>query len=132
MSDPLFQSLSAKERLGSLRFASDGSGVQANLLEKDIWVVQVLATLFNSPFGGDLTFKGGTSLSKVYRAIRRFSEDIDITYDIRALAPSLAAQDDIDSLPSVLYLKYVGKSGPRWPGFGQRSWSRQRAWGLRW
>ena len=34
--------------------------------------------------------------------------------------------------PSVLYLKCVGKSGPRWPGFGQRSWSRRRAWGLRW
>ena len=33
---------------------------------------------------------------------------------------------------SVLYLKCIGKSGPRWPGFGQRSWSRQRAWGLRW
>ncbi len=41
--------------------------------------------------------------------------------------------DSVRSLPpSVLYLKCVGKSGPRWPGFGQRSWSRQRAWGLRW
>ena len=35
-------------------------------------------------------------------------------------------------LTSVLYLKYVGKSGPRWAGFGQRSWSIPRAWGLRW
>ena len=33
---------------------------------------------------------------------------------------------------SVMYLKFVGKSGPRWPGSGRRSWSRQRAWGLRW
>ena len=33
---------------------------------------------------------------------------------------------------SVLYLKCVGKSGPRWSGFGQRSWSRPKAWGLRW
>ena len=100
MSDPLFQSLSQKERLDSLNFAPDKSGVQANLLEKDIWVVQVLETLFGAPFGRNLTFKGGTSLSKVYRAIRRFSEDIDITYDIRALAPSLAAPDEIDPLPS--------------------------------
>ena len=33
---------------------------------------------------------------------------------------------------SVLYPKYAGKSGPRWPGFRQRSWSIRRAWGLRW
>ena len=99
MPDTLFQSLSTKDRLDSLRFAAEKSGVQANLLEKDIWVVQVLATLFESPLGNSLTFKGGTSLSKVYRAIERFSEDIDITYDIRALAPDLAAPDDADPLP---------------------------------
>ena len=34
--------------------------------------------------------------------------------------------------PSVLYPKYAGKSEPRWPGLGQRSWSIRRAWGLRW
>ena len=100
MPDTLFQSLRTKDRLGSLRFAAEKSGVQANLLEKDVWVVQVLATMFNSPFGSHLTFKGGTSLSKVYHAIERFSEDIDITYDIRALAPDLAAQDDTEALPT--------------------------------
>ena len=35
-------------------------------------------------------------------------------------------------IASVLYPKYAGKSGPRWPGFRQRSWSIRRAWGLRW
>ena len=100
MPDIPFQSLSTKERLDSLRFAAEESGVQANLLEKDIWVVQVLATLFNSTFGNSLTFKGGTSLSKVYQAIKRFSEDIDITYDIRALAPDLATPDDNEPLPT--------------------------------
>ena len=34
--------------------------------------------------------------------------------------------------PSVLYPKYTGKSGRRWPGFGRRSWSRQKVWGPRW
>ena len=33
---------------------------------------------------------------------------------------------------SVLYSKFAGKSGRRWPGFGRRSWSRQKVWGLRW
>ena len=44
-------------------------------------------------------FKGGTSLSKVWRAIRRFSEDIDITYDIRGFAPDLVAGAGHEALP---------------------------------
>jgi hypothetical protein len=36
-----------------------------------------------------LVFKGGTPLSKAYRVIRRFSEDVDLTYDIRQIAPDL-------------------------------------------
>ena len=53
-----------------------------------------------APFGEDLTFKGGTSLSKAYHVIRRFSEDIDITHDIRAIAPDLVAQGDEEPLPA--------------------------------
>ncbi len=52
-----------------------------------------------SPFGNDLTFKGGTSLSKAYNAIRRFSEDLDITYDIRAIAADLVEGSGEDVLP---------------------------------
>ena len=44
-----------------------------------------LATLYAAPLGEHLVFKGGTSLSKVHRVIDRFSEDIDLTYDIRRL-----------------------------------------------
>ena len=50
-------------------------------------MVWTLDQIFALPFAESLTFKGGTSLSKVYRAIDRFSEDIDLTYDIRALLP---------------------------------------------
>lgn len=52
-----------------------------------VWTVQ---TLFQASFADHLAFKGGTSLSKAYGIIRRFSEDVDLTYDIRALAPDLA------------------------------------------
>ena len=45
-------------------------------------------------------FKGGTSLSKAYHAIRRFSEDLDVTYDIRAIAPDLVAGLGDDPLPA--------------------------------
>jgi hypothetical protein len=69
--------------------AAARSGRPAHLLEKDIWVVWALSAIYVSPLGDTLTFKGGTSLSKVYKVIDRFSEDIDLTYDIRELVPDL-------------------------------------------
>ena len=65
------------------------AGRPAHLLEKDIWVVWALDHLFGGPHEAHLVFKGGTSLSKAYGVIRRFSEDVDLTYDIRAIAPDL-------------------------------------------
>ena len=51
------------------------------IVEKDFWVCWILQQLFNEipGYGPHLVFKGGTSLSKVYDAIKRFSEDVDIT-----------------------------------------------------
>jgi predicted nucleotidyltransferase component of viral defense system len=50
------------------------------VVEKDFWVTWVLDRLFQQPeLARLLMFKGGTSLSKVYRLIERFSEDIDLT-----------------------------------------------------
>ena len=51
------------------------------LLEKDVWVCWTLNALFNLEDAPGFAFKGGTSLSKVYDVIHRFSEDIDITID---------------------------------------------------
>lgn len=58
------------------------------VLEKDVWVCWVLQTLFTMPERFPMAFKGGTSLSKVFRAIARFSEDVDITLDYRGLDSS--------------------------------------------
>jgi hypothetical protein len=55
------------------------------VLEKDVWVCWVLQTLFSMPGRLPMAFKGGTSLSKVFQAIERFSEDVDITLDYRGL-----------------------------------------------
>ena len=99
MPDTHFLSLSPKERLDALRVAAESSGHQAFLLEKDIWAVHTLAALFEDPFGNHLTFKGGTSLSKAYRVIQRFSEDLDITYDLRKLCPDLVSNGGPDPLP---------------------------------
>ncbi|MYG01299.1 MAG: nucleotidyl transferase AbiEii/AbiGii toxin family protein [Acidobacteriia bacterium] len=93
-----FPSLSSNDRQYALRVAAPRCGRRPYLLEKDIWVVQALSVLFSAPFANDLVFQGGTSLSKAYDIIRRLSEDIDITYDIRAFAPDFAA-DSEEPLP---------------------------------
>ena len=100
MAEILFQSLPAGDRREALRAAQEASGRRAFLLEKDIWVVQTLSVLFDAPFGADIVFKGGTSLAKAYHAIRRFSEDIDVTYDIRAFAPDLVTGAGAEVLPA--------------------------------
>ena len=48
------------------------------IIEKDWWVTQVLKAVFSLPYAEHLSFKGGTSLSKCWHKIERFSEDIDI------------------------------------------------------
>jgi len=93
-----FLRLSANDRRDALGVAADRSGRPAHLLEKDVWVVWALAALYGSPLGEHLVFKGGTSLSKAYKVIRRFSEDVDLTYDIRAIAPDLVETDG-EALP---------------------------------
>lgn len=98
MSDK-FLNLSNSERREALGVAASNSGRPAHLLEKDVWVVWCLNALFSSPLGEHLVFKGGTSLSKVYGAIRRFSEDVDLTYDIRAIAPDLVKTSESNPVP---------------------------------
>lgn len=88
----------AGDRLDALRVAADRSGRPAHLLEKNVWVVWALATLYGSSLGEQLVFKGGASLSKAYGIIRRFSEDVYFSYDIRALAPDLVG-DEGGALP---------------------------------
>ena len=72
------------------RLICEQAGAQTGLfdssVEKDFWVCWTLRKLFELPEWGDqLTFKGGTSLSKGWKLIERFSEDIDIVIDRAAL-----------------------------------------------
>ena len=50
-------------------------------IEKDWWVVHTLSALFSTEYVDKLVFKGGTSLSKVWHLIERFSEDVDVALD---------------------------------------------------
>src|SRR6202142_4487796 len=54
----------------------------AQIVEKDFWACWTLKELFGLPtIGEHLIFKGGTSLSKVFKVIERFSEDVDVSID---------------------------------------------------
>lgn len=113
-----FLGLPHEDRLEALRVAADRSGRPPHLLEKDVWVVWALEALSTSPFAGDLVFKGGTSLSKAYGVIQRFSEDVDLTYSIRALIPDLVG-DREDALPDNKaqqrrWTKYAKDRLPKW------------------
>ena len=97
MTDDLRESyfdLPASDQADLLQSLAPVMGRRAEILEKDIWLCQVLDTLFQLPCRKPMAFKGGTSLSKVFKAIDRFSEDIDVTVDYRSLvtdAPELEA-----------------------------------------
>lgn len=112
-----------------LEVARERTGRPAHLLEKDVWVVWTLAAVFDSPVADQLTFKGGTSLSKAYRIIERFSEDIDLTVDIRRLIPELAGGSR--GLPSSRsqadkWTRAVRESLPGWIDAYVRPWLTQR------
>ncbi len=73
---------SAKRRRLICEEAQEKLNLPAASLEKDYWVCWILRELFrHSSWGENLTFKGGTSLSKCWNIINRFSEDIDIVID---------------------------------------------------
>lgn len=77
-----FIDLSKEERIDVLdRVSAELNIRQREVIEKDWWVTAVLRALFNLPYAKHLSFKGGTSLSKCWNLIDRFSEDIDVAID---------------------------------------------------
>lgn len=84
---PSYLLLAPRAQLEILTSIATHLGVRAEILEKDIWLCLALEQLFQLQGAMPMIFKGGTSLSKVYRAIERFSEDVDVTIDWRALHP---------------------------------------------
>ncbi len=76
------QFLALSEGQRSLAFEQTAAvrGLDPVIVEKDFWVCWLLGVLWGIPsLAPHVVFKGGTSLSKVYRVIDRFSEDIDLS-----------------------------------------------------
>lgn len=76
-----FFQLSTEDKQLVLQQASARLGLPPQAIEKDLWVTTILQIVFTLPFADKLIFKGGTSLSKVWHQIERFSEDIDLAVD---------------------------------------------------
>lgn len=96
---PEFLRAKAEDRRDVFLGAARRLGTPEQYVEKDFWVAWTLDVLFNGLPGGHprLLFKGGTSLSKAYGLISRFSEDIDITV-FRADLGHAASMDELQAL----------------------------------
>lgn len=77
--------LPQKRRIEILSAVSTRTGLLENAIEKDWWVTLILKAVFRTQWANNLVFKGGTSLSKAWFLIERFSEDIDLAIDREAL-----------------------------------------------
>jgi len=84
-----FLLLDSDERRDAYEVAAQHFDLPGAVIEKDVWICWVLGVLFGEPEPSryPMAFKGGTSLSKVFDAIFRFSEDVDLTV---GLSPSFA------------------------------------------
>ena len=107
----LYLHIDPDEQREVLSFAAQQLDRPENVLEKDIWLCWVLQTLFDMPNAHPMAFKGGTSLSKVYDIIHRFSEDVDITLDYRHF------NDDFDPFVSGVSNSQVKKFSDRLKGY---------------
>jgi hypothetical protein len=91
-------SLPAAERIILFQETAQRRGLAPLIIEKDFWVCWTLKQLFDLPAGQHLLFKGGTSLSKVFGVIKRFSEDIDLSISRESLG--FGAEQEPEAAPS--------------------------------
>jgi predicted nucleotidyltransferase component of viral defense system len=88
-----------EQKLQILEQVESSIGLPAFVVEKDWWVCAVLRAVFQSKYADSIIFKGGTSLSKAYNLIGRFSEDIDLIIDRHLLGfDNLASNSQVKKL----------------------------------
>ncbi len=112
-----FLKMSAKDRRLACVQVEERLHLQAASVEKDYWICWTLGQLFTLPgIGQHITFKGGTSLSKVWGLIQRFSEDIDIIVDKEVLGFHGEASPDHarSKKQRKLRLEFLMESARRW------------------
>lgn len=90
---PRFINLNAAEKNELMLRASSHLNIAPVLVEKDFWVSWLLNKIFQQEVSKDITFKGGTSLSKCFGIISRFSEDLDLTLNRKIFHEELEEQE---------------------------------------
>lgn len=100
-------------------------GIRESIIEKDYFVTEALRVI-NQTSGDKIIFKGGTSLSKGWNLIQRFSEDIDIFFDPKAFNPHLgknAINRELKKLRQAIEkypgLKFIEEESRTIGGFGR-------------
>lgn len=78
MSEKIFYKLPVKDKKAVFEEVRKSFRLPVASIEKDWWVVQTLRLVFDMDVGKHMVFKGGTSLSKAWKLIERFSEDVDL------------------------------------------------------
>lgn len=81
MSEIRFYHISNHEKVAIFNAIATEKGITPFAVEKDWWVSRTLDIIFKMDIAKHLVFKGGTSLSKAWKLINRFSEDIDLAID---------------------------------------------------
>lgn len=76
-----FYQIESAKKAAIFTAISNQTGMPAFVVEKDWWVTQTLGFIFEMEVGASLVFKGVTSLSKAWKLIERFSEDVDLAID---------------------------------------------------
>jgi hypothetical protein len=134
--------LTPKQRSELFAAAAQQSGIDVVVLEKDFWVCWTLKELFRLPaIGEHLIFKGGTSLSKVFKIINRFSEGIDVSIDRNFLGygganePEAGASNKekerrVEGLMAACQTKIAGELMPALQGAIHGKISRADDWSL--
>lgn len=99
--------------------AAKAQGLNQALIEKDYWVTWVLRNLADSPLASQVVFKGGTSLSKAYRLVDRFSEDVDLAVLLAGRTPS-AIKALLREVHQAAVAMGTAEELPEVPGNGKR------------
>jgi predicted nucleotidyltransferase component of viral defense system len=81
----IWKDIKLSDKLSIFKEVADSLGLPATAVEKDWWVTQTLQLIFTTEIAPHTVFKGGTSLSKAWGLIDRFSEDIDLALDRKFL-----------------------------------------------
>ena len=107
-----FLGLAVSQRRNVYESVAQKVGLLPRVVEKDFWVTAILQAVFALPMAGHLVFKGGTSLSKGWKLLDRFSEDIDLAMDPSLLGENLPITPLTDSvihtaIPAKTFLEKV-------------------------